>query len=136
MHAQGLGWCHVEGGEEQVGSVDELLSRGEWDVRLGRGECQKGNLERGASSLMQKLRRAMKESVLPYQMGSMVISKGLYLEPISVVIHDKKPDHQHPHNKEFLKREDKTFKDGAWTTGHHISSVTVTKVQIEKKQNK
>jgi hypothetical protein len=78
----------------------------------------------------------MQESVLPCQMRSMAMSKGQYLEPISVVIYNKKPDCQHPHNEEFSKREDKTFKDGAWTTGHHVSSVTVTEVQIKKKQNK
>ena len=57
-------------------------------------------------SLTRKPRRAMKESVPPRQMGSMAMSKGPYLEPISVVvIRDKNNRSSTPHNEGFSNRQ-------------------------------
>lgn len=67
----------------------------------------------------RKPRRAMKERVPPRQMGSIAISKGPYLEPISVLFskrHQRRPEKASGH-----KEVDLTFKDGTRATSRHVS---------------
>jgi len=63
--------------------------------RLESGEVEREN------TLTRKPRRAMKERVPPRQMGSIAMSKGPYLEPISSVVCDTS---NHQPSEEYQNR--------------------------------
>jgi hypothetical protein len=71
----------------------------------------------------------MKERVPPRHMGSMAISKGPYLEPISVIREKKKSWHQdHKKAIRIEKDWDETFEDGTWSTCRHVTRIAVIEV--------
>jgi len=62
----------------------------------------------------------MKERVPPRQMGSIAISKGPCLEPISALIEKESPSAPTKGKGDW----DGTFEDGTWATCRHVSCIT------------
>jgi len=65
----------------------------------------------------------MKERVLPRQMGSIAMSEGPCLAPISALIETKRMPVSANQRKPFPKDWDETFEDGTWATCRHVSCI-------------
>ena len=66
----------------------------------------------------------MKEGVPPRQMGSIAMSKGPCLEPISALIETKGVAVSANQREPSPKNWDETFEDGTWATCRHVSRIT------------
>jgi hypothetical protein len=75
----------VERGEKRLGGVNELVGDQEQGEFRERERDLVGGMggEEDGKRRTRKPRRAIKERVPPRQMGSIAMSKGPYLEPIS-----------------------------------------------------
>lgn len=86
------------------------MSCGGFNYRI---RCLHGGIE----TRTRKPRRATKEREPPRQIGIIAISKGPYLEPISVVII---LSYQRRKRADWADW-DRTFKAGTWATSRHVS---------------